>query len=249
MLQQTQVSRVEPKFTALLERWPSPCALADAPTGDLLELWRGLGYPRRALALQRSAAVICTDHDGRVPERLEDLLALPGIGPYTARAVLAFAYGQRHAVIDTNVRRVIARAVEGVERRTTVPRDHEALVVHLPDSPAEASETAAGLMELGALVCTARSPDCGACPLAERCAWRAAGYPASDAPVRRQARFEGSERQARGMLLSALLDAGGELPRSSLAEVVTDARFAPALAGLVKDGLVAQRGDGFALPD
>lgn len=249
MLQQTQVARVEPKYRAFLARWPRPLDLAHAPTPELLALWQGLGYPRRALALQRAAVSIVDHHGGTVPDDLDALLALPGIGDYTARAVLAFAFGQRHAVVDTNVRRVIARARDGVAHVAPSAREHRELAALLPEDQRSATVLAAAIMELGALVCTARTPSCTRCPLSDVCAWRAAGYPEATRTVRTQAAFAGSVRQARGMLLRALLDAGGSAALTELRLVVPDDRFAPALDGLVRDGLAVRLDGAVALPD
>ncbi|MGB9375936.1 MAG: A/G-specific adenine glycosylase, partial [Mycobacteriales bacterium] len=169
MLQQTPAARVVPAYLSWMARWPSPADLARDSAADAVRMWGRLGYPRRALRLYDAAVTITTNHDGRVPRALNDLLALPGVGPYTARAVAAFAYGQRHAVVDTNVRRVVTRAVRG-EARASSPTGDLALVEPLvPEHPATAARFAAAVMELGALVCTARSPRCADCPLAEGC--------------------------------------------------------------------------------
>lgn len=214
MLQQTQVERVLPRWEAWMERWPMPSDLAREDPGEAVRAWDRLGYPRRALWLHRTAVVIGEVHGDRVPRDLDALLALPGIGPYTARAVAAFAYGERHPVVDTNTQRVIARAVHG-RAAAGMPSasDLEDMEALLPEDPVDAAAFNAAAMELGATVCTARAPRCGECPIAALCEWRGAGYP-GNAPAKRprQARFEGSDRQARGRILDLLRRAPGPVP-------------------------------------
>ena len=202
MLQQTPVARVLPVHEAWLERWPTPSALAAEPTGEAVRMWGRLGYPRRALRLHAAATVIAEEHDDVVPDSYDALLALPGVGDYTAAAIASFAYGRRHVVLDTNVRRVFARAVAGVEfPATAVNRAERDLAASLlPDDDATAAAWAVGVMELGALVCTASSPRCGACPLAGECAWRAAGFPAYNGPPRKAQAWAGTDRQCRGQI-------------------------------------------------
>ncbi|MBB3156569.1 A/G-specific adenine glycosylase [Microbacterium proteolyticum] len=208
MLQQTPVARVIPHLEAWLTRWPTPSDLAASSPGDAVTQWANLGYPRRALWLHRAAVEIRDRHDGVVPREVEALLALTGIGDYTARAVAVFAYGDRHPVVDTNTRRVLARAVDGAAQPGPPHRrDLVAMAAELPDDVAEAAVVNAAAMELGAIVCTARSPKCELCPLAGQCAWRAAGYPESEDRRRKQATYEGSDRQARGAVLRVLRDA------------------------------------------
>ncbi|BDZ53550.1 HhH-GPD family protein [Agromyces marinus] len=251
MLQQTQVARVQPRWEEWMRRWPTPADLAAAPPGEAVRMWDRLGYPRRALWLHRAATEIVERHGGRVPRDLDALLALQGVGPYTARAVAAFAFGDRHPVVDTNTRRVLARAIDG--RPDAGPpssrRDLEAMAAVLPDDPAEARAFNAAAMELGATVCVARAPRCDACPIAGRCAWRAAGHPASDAPRRpRQARFAGSDREARGLVMRELRAAHRPVPREDLEPVVPDDRLGRALTTLVADGLAVHSHGGYALP-
>ncbi len=246
MLQQTPVARVIPHLEAWLTRWPTPGDLAAAPPADAVTQWANLGYPRRALWLHRAAVEIRDRHAGVVPRDVEALLALTGIGDYTARAVAVFAYGDRHPVVDTNTRRVLARALEG--RAQPGPphrRDLERMDAELPDDDVEAAVVNAAAMELGALVCTARSPKCEVCPLAKLCAWRAAGYPASEDRRRKQATYEGSDRQTRGAVLRALRDAApSPVP---LADVVPEwpdrAQRDRAIDSLIADGL-AEAADG-----
>lgn len=208
MLQQTPVNRVIPHLEAWLDRWPTPTDLAAAAPADAVRQWANLGYPRRALWLHRAAVEIRDRHDGVVPRDVESLLALTGIGDYTARAVAVFAYGDRHPVVDTNTRRVIARAVAGRSQPgPAARRDLADMAALLPADDEAAAVMNAAAMELGATVCTARVPRCDACPIAELCAWRLAGHPDTGDERRRQARYEGSDRQARGAVLKELRDA------------------------------------------
>ena len=254
MLQQTQVERVIPRWTAWLERWPTPAALAAAEPGDAVRAWDRLGYPRRALWLHRAAAEITARHGGEVPRAVEDLLALTGIGPYTARAVAAFAYGERHPVVDTNTRRVIARAVHGrAAAGMPAARDLDDMATLLPGDPDAAAVFNAAAMELGATVCTARAPRCDDCPIAGLCEWRGAGYPANAPEKRpRQARFEGSDRQARGRIMAVLRAAHAAVPVAravAAAEGGADPEQARrALDSLVADGLVVLRDGAASLP-
>lgn len=252
MLQQTQVSRVLPRWEAWMRRWPTPAALAAEPPAEAVRAWDRLGYPRRALWLHRAATELVERHGGQVPRDLDALLALQGVGPYTARAIAAFAYGDRHPVVDTNTRRVIARAVEGRARADapSAARDLSAMAALLPADRDEARAFNAGAMELGATVCTARAPKCEACPISSMCAWRAAGYPEASGPApRRQGRFEGSDRQVRGLVMRELRDSHGPVSRSELTPIWADAaQLDRAIAGLVADGLAVASHDGYALP-
>lgn len=252
MLQQTQVARVVPLWEAWLARWPTPADLAASPPSEAVRAWDRLGYPRRALWLHRAAVEIAERHDGEVPADLDDLLALQGVGPYTARAVAAFAFGRRHPVVDTNTRRVLARAVGGQAEAgpPATMRDLAAMEALLPADDVAARVFNAGAMELGATVCTATSPRCDACPVAGLCTWRAAGSPAYDGPRKpRQARFAGSDREARGLVLRELRAAHHPVGRDELASLVTDpARLGRAIDGLVTDGLAVSEGDGLRLP-
>lgn len=252
MLQQTPAARVTPRLEEWLERWPSPADLAASPAGEAVRAWQRLGYPRRALNLHAAAVTITERHGGVVPAELDELLALPGVGTYTARAVAVFGYGRRHPVVDINVRRVLARAVAGHGEAgpASATRDLAAMSAVLPPDDAEARTANASLMELGAVVCTARAPRCGECPVAGLCAWRLAGYPqfqGKRAPVHK--RFEGSDRQVRGIILAQLR--GTHIPITA-AEVDTlwpdRAQLERALAGLAADGLVVAGPDGFELP-
>ncbi|MET4050684.1 A/G-specific adenine glycosylase [Frigoribacterium sp. PvP054] len=254
MLQQTPVARVVPRLERWLERWPTPGDLAASPASEAVRAWERLGYPRRALALHAAAVAITERHGGVVPEDVPSLLALPGIGDYTSRAVAVFAYGHRHPVVDTNVRRVLARAVEGLAEpwAPKASRDLPLMESQLPDDDEEARVTNAGVMELGALVCTARSPRCEACPLVAQCAWVLAGRPEHTGPrLRTQARFEGSDRQVRGLVLAELRASDVPVTAAEVDRVwPDDEQRTRALAGLIRDGLVTGSPDeGYRLPD
>ncbi|MGH3301728.1 MAG: A/G-specific adenine glycosylase [Streptosporangiaceae bacterium] len=251
MLQQTPVSRVLPAHALWLQRWPDPAALAAASAADAVRQWDRLGYPRRAVRLHASAGLITTRYAGEVPASADQLRSLPGIGAYTAAAVSSFAFGQRHAVLDTNVRRVLARLVTGAARPAGAPSAAERQLAErlLPPNGLLAAQWSAGIMELGALICTAARPRCDQCPLAARCGWLRQGQPA--APDRRAApRYHGSDRHCRGQLLAVLRDAAGPVPADTLATVWPDAaQRLRALCGLIDDGLVVPAADGsFALP-
>jgi A/G-specific adenine glycosylase len=231
MLQQTQVARVIPKYEAFLDRFPAPAACAAASAGDVVTAWAGLGYNRRALNLHRTAVVVVDRHSGKLPRSLDELLALPGIGPYTARAVLAFAFEDDVAVLDVNARRVLARAWSVTDQRGA-----DALV---PEGAAWAWNSA--VLDLGATICTARAPGCNECPLRSGCAWRGAGHGAEDPfrPAPRQSVFEGSDRQGRGRLVDALR--GGEVDANDLATAMgwpdDPERAARVAITVVADGL------------
>ena len=245
MLQQTPVARVVPHLEAWLERWPTPAALAaDAPSEAVRE-WANLGYPRRALWLHRAAGEITTRHGGVVPADVEALLALTGIGDYTARAVAVFAYGLREPVVDTNTRRVLARVVAGRSQPGPAHRrDLDDMRAVLPEDVARSAIVNAAAMELGAVVCTARSPRCDACPVADSCAWRAAGYPDTGDTRPRQAKYEGSDRQTRGAILRVLRAAHGPVDVDAVIPDWPDAvQRDRAIDSLIADGL-AEASDG-----
>jgi A/G-specific adenine glycosylase len=256
MLQQTPVARVLPEYLSWMARWPAPAALAAAPAGEAIRQWGRLGYPRRALRLHETATILVARHGGMVPADVDALRALPGIGSYTAAAVASFAFGQRHAVLDTNVRRVLARLVAGqplpAAASSASVAEQRLAESLLPAEPAVAARWSVAVMELGALVCTAASPRCGGCPVAGDCAWLAAGRPVPPAGTvpRRTQKYDGTDRQCRGRLLAVLRAAGGPVRRADF-DAVWPARdqLDRALDGLVADGLVDPLPDGrFALP-
>ena len=250
MLQQTPVARVIPVYQAWLARWPTPASLAADPAGEAVRLWGRLGYPRRALRLHAAASTVVAQHAGELPRTVEALLSLPGVGDYTARAVAAFAYGQRVPVVDTNVRRVVARAVQGRADAAVSRRDLTLVEALLPPGEQEAATTSVALMELGALVCTSRAPRCGRCPLRACCAWLLAGQPDLEVPVRRPQGYAGTDRQVRGRLLQVLRDTATPVQASVLAQAWDEPiQRARALDTLVADGLVDPLPDGtYALP-
>jgi len=246
MLQQTPVTRVIPHLEAWLRRWPTPHAMAGATPAEVVHQWANLGYPRRALWLHRAAIEIDERHDGVVPREVNALLALSGIGDYTARAVAVFHYGDRHPVVDTNTRRVIARAVDGRSQPDAPAKaDLVAMARLLPEDDEDATVVNAAIMELGATVCVARAPRCEVCPLAAQCAWLAAGSPDTGDRRRRQARYEGSDRQARGAVLRRLRETDGHAVPAELvaADWPDAAQRDRAIDSLIADGLI-EAGDG-----
>ncbi|MFP5347718.1 MAG: A/G-specific adenine glycosylase [Actinomycetes bacterium] len=255
MLQQTPVGRVLPVWREWLSRWPTPASLAAASPADAVRAWGRLSYPRRALRLHATAEALVDRHDGVVPDDHEALRALPGVGSYTAAAVAAFAFGRRHPVVDTNVRRVQARAVLGAALPAPVLTAAETRLAAelLPPDDREGGQSArwsVAVMELGALVCTARLPRCQDCPVAALCRWNHAGRPVHDGPPRRTQPWHGTDRQVRGRLLAALRASEVPLHRAVLGEVESDAeQWDRCLASLVSDGLVERLEDGtFRLP-
>jgi A/G-specific adenine glycosylase len=251
MLQQTPVSRVLPAYQAWLTRWPTPAAQAADPAGEAVRQWGRLGYPRRALRLHETATIVTQKYAGQLPSTRDELLALPGIGAYTAAAVAVFAFGRKHAVLDTNVRRVLARLASGREFPTNQPSVAEYRLAEslLPADDAVAARWSVAVMELGALMCTAAAPRCDGCPVARQCAWLAAGSPAAAMrPVGQT--YEGTDRQCRGRLLAVLRDSREPVTQARLDAAWPDpVQRARALDGLVADGLVDPLSDGrFALP-
>jgi A/G-specific adenine glycosylase len=252
MLQQTPVSRVLPVWQDWMARWPTPHELATQPPAEAIRAWGRLGYPRRALRLHQCAQALVERHGGTVPREVDALLALPGIGTYTARAVAVFGYGDRHPVVDTNVRRFVARAVAGLADAgpATSSADLAAVADLLPPEAGPAALASIAFMELGALICTARTPRCADCPVYAECHWQRAGRPAASGPARRVQQYVGTDRQVRGLLLAVLRDATGPVPRAALDAVWPDAaQRERALAGLVTDGLAHQLANNhFSLP-
>jgi A/G-specific adenine glycosylase len=250
MLQQTPVARVLSIWPDWVRRWPTPSATAAASAADVLRAWGKLGYPRRAKRLHECATVIARDHDDVVPDDIEVLVTLPGIGSYTARAIACFAYRRPVPVVDTNVRRVVARVMHGLADAgaPSAARDHADVSALLPDDE-RAPTFSLALMELGAVVCTARAPRCGLCPL-DRCAWRQAGYPPAQGPARRAQIYAGTDRQVRGRLLDVLRASDSPVTRAELdvAWLIDTQQRDRALDSLLADGLVTRTVDGrFAL--
>lgn len=248
MLQQTSVARVLPKYDVFIAEFPNPAALADAPLGDALRLWQGLGYPRRCRNLRAAAAAIVTTHGGEIPVSLEDLLALPGIGQYTARAVQAFAHRIDAAVVDTNVSRVLSRLEGAPMGARELQRFADSLVPR-----GMAWEWNQSLMDFGARHCTVRQPECGRCPVRRQCRWKSEGpdpAPASAGASRPQARFEGSSRQMRGNIIRALSE--GSRSRSALVRDLSDGddrlRVDQLVSALIAEGLVVERAGRLSLP-
>ncbi|CAB5014183.1 MAG: A/G-specific adenine glycosylase [Actinobacteria bacterium] len=240
MLAQTPVSRVTPVYREWLQRWPDAASLAAASPAEVIRAWGRLGYPRRALRLHQTAMVVDREHGGQPPCDLAALRALPGVGEYTAAAVLAFAYEQRIAVLDTNVRRVLARVLDGTERAPasmTNPERARAAAL-LPTDATRAARWSVAVMELGALVCFATGPRCETCPVSAGCAWRALGHPAAAVPPRRQA-WHGTDRQCRGQLMAQLRASHEPVSGATLRDLWgDDAQRERCLDSLIDDRLV-----------
>jgi A/G-specific adenine glycosylase len=252
MLQQTPVARVEPVWQAWLSRWPTPAALGAEAPGEAVRAWGRLGYPRRALRLHAAAQAMVDSFEGQVPRSEAELLTLPGVGTYTAAAVATFAFGERTVVVDTNVRRVLARLVTGEQYAAPSPTrsEHRAAETLVPIEPTEARTWSVAVMELGALVCTARAPRCADCPVADLCAWRLAGRPAHRGAPRRGQAWHGTDRMMRGTLLAVLRASEAPVDRAALEAVSNDAvQRERCLDSLVADGLVEPLEHGrFRLP-
>ena len=271
MLQQTPVVRVLPVWEEWLRRWPEPAALAREPAGEAVRAWGRLGYPRRALRLHAAAVAIERDHGGRVPQDYAELLELPGVGSYTAAAVAAFAFGRRETVVDTNIRRVHARLFSGsaLPAPALTAAEMRLAAELLPSDAGSSVRWNASVMELGALVCTARAPKCAVCPVRDRCAWLAAGEPPPSYTPKGQA-WRGTDRQVRGGVMAVLRLADSPVPAEMFQQAPADLGFeaagigvplaalhrlncAPeqlerALAGLLEDGLAELHQGGYRLP-
>lgn len=252
MLQQTPVARVIPRWHSWMKKWPTPSDLAGAPQSEAIKMWENLGYPRRAIRLHATATHITTHHDGEVPDTYQELITLPGIGDYTANAILAFAFHQRSVVLDVNIRRLLARAWLGLQSPTPSVSAIERKLAEdlLPKSAATASRWAAASMELGALICTAKNPDCDSCPLRDTCAWKAGGHQQSTTTVRKQAKYEGSDRAERGRILKILRDSTTLKTKVALGKEALDHdQFERALNSLITDGLITRTPQGrYRLP-
>ena len=248
MLQQTPVARVLPIYIEWMKRWPTPAALAAATPSQIITAWGRLGYPRRALRLHECAKVISEKYRGRIPATQSELRELPGIGDYTSAAIIAFAFEGRSLVLDINIRRVFARVIDGIEVPTAAPTKSERQEREKLIPSKNPHVWAAATMELGALICTAKNPKCGQCPLADQCIWRSLDYPLSDQPKRTQS-WHGTDRQCRGVIVQALR----ENPALSKKEIMqlwdVPSQVEKALLTLLEDGLlVEQKGQRFSLP-
>lgn len=248
MAQQTPVERVIPLWRHWTTEWPTPSALAAAPPATVIRSWGTLGYPRRSLWLRQSAQIIATTHQDQVPDTYADLVALPGIGDYTANAVLAFAFGQRAIMLDTNVRRVLARWCDGKERPSGTVTLAERQRIDAVWPRRDAARWGQAVMELGALVCTATRPNCDACPLQDSCAWVVAGKPILDEPRKPAQRFHGTDRYVRGIVLKRVRDSS--VRTSALFDLWSDAsQVERAIDTLLADGLIQRRNGWLRLPD
>ena len=246
MLQQTPVNRVLPVWEAWMKKWPTPKHLAKAKKSDVIKYWGRLGYPRRALRLHETSKIITAKYRGSIPKTLPELRELPGVGEYTAAAIYSFAYGKRALVLDTNIRRVFARAIDGKEYASLTLNNKER-TKREKLIPREASLWAAATMELGATICTARSPQCEICPIAQSCVWRFKGYPKSRAPKRKTQEWHGTDRQCRGTILNYLREKDRGT-RSQFEKLWSDKKqLEKALKSLETDGLIERRAKSFTL--
>lgn len=250
MAQQTPIARVLGPWLTWLARWPTPAALAADPPAEAIRAWGRLGYPRRALNLHAAATAMVRDHDGNVPADLDQLRALPGVGEYTAAAVGSFAFGIPAPVVDTNVRRVLARIALGEAQAapSLTKAERDLAAAWMPADVDDANRWNVASMELGALVCTARSPGCGVCPVADLCVWRVAGSPAYDGPRRPPQGYAGTDREVRGAIMAIVRDADAAVPAVAFTDVAAADRIERALTGLVSDGLLRLSQQGYDLP-
>lgn len=250
MLQQTPASRVIAPWNKWVERWPTPAALASAPSAEVIRAWDRLGYPRRALRLKAAAQALVERHGGEIPADEQSLLALPGIGRYTAAAIMAFAFGRRSLVLDINIRRVLARLADGQAHpnRTETAEERRRAWDWVPGTDSDAATWSAAAMELGAVICTARNPRCELCPVSRHCAWLAAGKPAWDGPERIAQDWEGTDRQCRGRIMAAVRNSDVPVP---LADIVWSdpAQLLRCAESLVSDGLAVHKTSGLTLPE
>ena len=247
MLQQTPVHRVIPQWERWMELWPTPQNLADASLSDALREWGRLGYPRRAKRLHECAQVLVREHNGEVPHTLEELRKLPGIGEYTAAAIRAFAFQQSEVVLDINIRRLYARCWSGISEPTTSPNNSERELARGLIPVGDDGTWAAATMELGALICKARSPLCEECPLSSICLWRALDYPQNAKAPKKSAQWHGSDRQCRGVIMNALRESN-VVSGAKLASLWSDSsQYEKAIASLLDDGLIEKRGKSYSL--
>ena len=248
MLQQTPVNRVLPIWIEWMERWPTPEDLASAKKSELLKAWGRLGYPRRALRLHESATIIAKEFNNQVPQTLEDLRKLPGVGEYTAAAIMAFAHKKESLVLDVNIRRLFSRLLDGQElpplHITNTERQSRNELI-----PKHAHTWAAATLELGELICTAAKPKCEICPLAHSCLWRASGYPPSQTTKKKVQKWHGTDRQCRGVVIEHLRHTK-KADQAKLAELWdNESQLEKCLAALLKDGLITQKNKSFSLVD
>ena len=248
MLQQTPVNRVQPVYEAWIKKWPTAAALAQASTSDVIKAWGRLGYPRRALRLHECAKVITSQYHGQIPQSEVQLRALPGIGEYTAAAIMAFAFSQRSLVLDINIRRFFARCFDGVESPKASASQSEKAKYDALIPKKNPHVWAAATMELGAVICTSQSPKCGICPVANSCKWRSLDYPKSDI-VKRQQSWHGTDRQCRGTIVQALRE-NEILTKNQISQLWdVPSQLEKALLTLLDDGLIELRGKNkFSLP-
>ena len=248
MLQQTPVARVLPVYNEWMKRWPTPAALAAATPAQVITAWGRLGYPRRALRLHECAKVISTQYKGKIPTTQSELRELPGVGDYTSAAIIAFAFEGRSLVLDINIRRVFARVIDGIEVPTAAPTKSERQEREKLIPSKNPHVWAAATMEFGALICTAKNPKCGQCPLADQCIWRSLNYPLSDQPKRTQS-WHGTDRQCRGVIVQALRENPALTKKEIMQLWDVPSQVEKALLTLLEDGLlVEQKGQRFSLP-
>jgi A/G-specific adenine glycosylase len=248
MLQQTPVNRVLPVYNEWMKRWPTAAHLSKATPAEVITAWGRLGYPRRALRLHECAKVITNEYNGVIPETESELRKLPGIGEYTAAAMVAFAFQGSSLVLDINIRRLFSRLYKGEEAPTVAPTKAERVEYAQYVPKKNAHVWAAATMELGALVCTAKNPVCGLCPVADQCQWRTLDYPASDR-VKRTQTWHGTDRQCRGTIVQALRENSTLKKREILLLWDVPSQVEKALLTLLDDGLIEERGkNSFSLP-
>ena len=248
MLQQTPVNRVLPIWNEWMNRWPTPKELSEAKKSDLLKAWGRLGYPRRALRLHEAATIIAAQHNNQVPKTEEELRKLPGVGEYTAAAIMAFAHKEKSLVLDVNIRRLFARALDGQEfpslHITNTERQKRVELI-----PRKASRWAAATMELGALVCTATKPLCEKCPIANQCLWRANGYPKSENKKKSAQKWHGTDRQCRGTIIEHLRKNENSTTKNLQTLWKDNSQLEKCLASLIKDGLIEKKREKYSLVD
>jgi A/G-specific adenine glycosylase len=248
MLQQTPVARVLLIYIQWMKHWPTAASLAQATPAEVITAWGRLGYPRRALRLHECAKVITTQHNGVVPSTEIELRKLPGVGEYTSAALIAFAFGGRSLVLDINIRRLFSRVVDGVETPKAAPTKSERVERKKLIPEKSAAIWAAATMELGALICTAKKPKCGVCPLADQCKWRNLDFPLSDQPKRTQT-WHGTNRQCRGVIVQALRENSALSKKEINLLWDVPSQVEKALLTLLEDGLVISiPGQRFSLP-